>query len=279
MRILITGSKGQLGLALQDQLSDHDLEIVDLPEIDVTDRQVIEGEILRARPKLVIHCAAYTDVDGCAEDPALAYQVNALGTQNTALACRAADADMLHLSTNEVFEGTRPDGYEEWMKPNPINAYGRSKAAAEAFVRAIAPRYYIVRTAWLYAPGGKNFIHAILERAQKTEELQVVTDEISNPTYAADLAQAIVKLINLEQYGIYHFVNEGACSRWTFANEILALAGYDDVVNAPILAREYKRASIPPPYGALLNKAGAAIGINLRSWQEALADFMSSHIL
>jgi dTDP-4-dehydrorhamnose reductase len=279
MRILITGGKGQLGRALQGQLSDHDLVIVDLPEIDVTDRQVIEEEILGVRPELVIHCAAYTDVDGCAANPALAYQVNALGTQNTALACRAAGADMLHLSTNEVFAGNHPDGYEEWMSLNPINAYGRSKAAAEAFVRTIAPRYYIVRTAWLYTPGGRNFIHAILERAQKIGKIRVVADEIGNPTYAADLAQAIAQLIDLEQYGIYHFVNEGACSRWAFANEILALAGCEDVINDPILAREYKRASIPPPYGALLNKAGAAIGINLRPWQEALADFMGNHIL
>jgi dTDP-4-dehydrorhamnose reductase len=279
MRILITGGKGQLGRALQGQLSDHDLVIVDLPEIDVTDRQVIEEEILGVRPELVIHCAAYTDVDGCAANPALAYQVNALGTQNTALACRAAGADMLHLSTNEVFAGNHPDGYEEWMSLNPINAYGRSKAAAEAFVRTIAPRYYIVRTAWLYAPGGRNFIHAILERAQKIGKIRVVADEIGNPTYAADLALAIAQLIDLEQNGIYHFVNDGACSRWAFANEILALAGCEDVINDPILAREYKRASIPPPYGALLNKAGAAIGINLRPWQEALADFMGNHIL
>ena len=279
MRVLITGGNGQLGLALQDQLTDHDLVIVDLPEVDVTNRQVIQGEILRVRPELVIHCAAYTDVDGCAVNPALAYQVNTLGTQNTALACRAAGADMLHLSTNEVFSGRRPAGYEEWMIPNPINTYGRSKAAAEAFVRAIAPRYYIVRTAWLYAPGGRNFIHAILERAQKVGNLRVVADEVGNPTYAADLARAMVNLIDLKQYGIYHFVNEGACSRWAFANEILSLAGFGEVYNAPILAREYKRASIPPPYGALLNVAGAAIGINLRSWQEALADFMGTHIL
>lgn len=279
MRVLITGGKGQLGLALQDKLTDHDLVIVDLPEIDVTDRQVIEGEIRRVRPELVIHCAAYTDVDGCVVNPSLAYQVNALGTQNTALACRATSADMMHLSTNEVFPGRRPAGYEEWMIPDPINTYGRSKAAAEAFVRGIAPRYYIVRTAWLYAPGGRNFIHAILERAQKVGRLRVVADEIGNPTYAEDLARAIVNLIDLNQYGIYHFVNKGACSRWAFANEILALAGYNEVDNAPILAREYNRASIPPPYGALLNVTGAAIGINLRSWQEALADFMDTYIL
>lgn len=279
MRILITGGKGQLGLALQNQLTDHNLAIVDLPEIDVTNRQVIEGEILRVRPELVIHCAAYTDVDGCAENPDLAYEVNALGTQNTALACRATGADMMHLSTNEVFAGRRPVGYEEWMIPNPINPYGYSKAAAEVFVRAIAPRYYIVRTAWLYAAGGRNFIHAILERARKVGNLRVVADEIGNPTYVDDLAKAIAHLINLKQYGIYHFVNQGPCSRWAFANEILALAGYDDVLNTPILTREYKRASIPPPYGALLNVAGAAIGITLRPWQEALADFMASHIL
>ena len=279
MRILITGGKGQLGLALQEKLTEHDLVIIDLPEIDVTDRPAIEGEILHVRPQLVIHCAAYTDVDGCAQNPALAYKVNGLGTQNTALACRAIGADMVHLSTNEVFSGEHPAGYEEWMIPKPINNYGRSKTAAETFVKDIAPRFYIIRTAWLYTPVGRNFIHAILERAEKAGKLRVVVNEIGNPTYAADLASAIKKLILTEQYGIYHFVNEGSCSRWAFANEILALAGFDDVKNTPILARDYKRASFPPPYGALRNVTGAAIGIKLRPWKEALADFMSTHVL
>ena len=121
MRILITGGLGQLGRALQRVLSDHELIIVDLPEVDLSNRQAITETVLTSQPKAVIHCAAYTDVDGCARNPEMAYRVNAQGTQNVALACSAIGADLVHISTNEVFAGDRPEGYEEWDRPNPIN--------------------------------------------------------------------------------------------------------------------------------------------------------------
>jgi dTDP-4-dehydrorhamnose reductase len=277
MRILITGGLGQLGLALQQTLADHELTIVDLPEVDITDQRAIGESIRDSAPDVVIHCAAYTDVEGSARDPVLAYKVNGLGTQNTALACRASGAVMLHVSTNEVFAGNQPAGYTEWMTPDPINAYGRSKAAAEAHVRQILRQSYIVRTAWLYAPTGRNFIHAILDRALNTGHLRVVADEIGNPTYTGDLALAIRDLLPTGQFGTYHFVNAGACSRWRFAQEILRLAGLQDVENRPILGRDYRRTSSPPAFGALLNTAGASLGITLRPWQEALAEYFAKH--
>ena len=278
MRIVITGGLGQLGRALQVELNDHDLTIVDLPEFDITESRVMKSVVRDAGAELVIHCAAYTDVDGCARDPELAYKVNALGTQNVALACLNAGAEMVHISTNEVFAGDDPAGYEEWRSLNPINAYGRSKAAAEHYVRNILQRYYIVRLAWLFAPGGRNFIHAILERARDVGHLRVVADEIGNPTYSKDLAQAIAQLTMTGQYGIYHFVNENSCSRWAFANEILRLGNLAHVTNEPILGREFKRASSPPPFGGLHNIAGAAIGIKIRPWQEALAEYMDETV-
>jgi dTDP-4-dehydrorhamnose reductase len=201
--------------------------------------------------------------------------VNALGTQNVALACLESGAALVHISTNEVFAGDEPDGYEEWMPLAPRNPYGRSKAAAEAHVRALLSRAYIVRTAWLYAHGGRNFIHAILRRARETGQVRVVTDEVGNPTYATDLATAIAQLIATGQYGTYHFVNSGACSRWAFANEILRQAGVT-ATNVPILSSAYPRASSPPPFAALHNRTGAALGITLRPWQEALADYLAS---
>lgn len=274
MRILITGGKGQLGQALQKALSNHEIVIGDLPEIDITIHDHLFQFFAETKPNIVIHCAAYTDVDGCARNPDLAYQINGFGTQNVALACRYINADLVHISTNEVFDGTRIDGYEEWMPPSPINPYGRSKAAAEDHVRKIWSRSYIVRTAWLYASGGKNFVHSILDRAKTEGKIQVVTDEIGNPTNARDLALALAQLVETKQYGIYHFVNSGACSRWSFANEILALANFRHVINTPILSREFRRASTPPPFGALLNINGANLGIQLQPWQKALADFM-----
>ena len=277
-RILITGHKGQLGQALQEALAAHEVTGADLPEVDITQREAIRGAVDGARPDVVLHCAAYTNVDGCARDPALAYRVNALGTQNVALACLETGADMVHISTNEVFGGDHPAGYEEWMPLAPRNAYARSKAAAEFQVRHLLARAYIVRIAWLFAPGGRNFIHAILKRARETGAVRVVADEIGNPTYAKDAAAAIARLIDTRQYGTYHFTNEGACSRWAFANEVLRLAGLDDVTNTPILSSEFQRASTPPRYGALHNRAGAALGIRLRPWQEALADYVGKHV-
>lgn len=277
MKILITGNKGQLGTALQGALAGHEVTGFDLPEVDITEKEGVFTAVSAAKPDLIIHCAAYTNVDGCAKDPALAYKANGLGTQNVALAALEFGAEMLHVSTNEVFAGDRRDGYEEWMPLNPVNAYGRSKAAAEFCVRTLLQRAYVVRTAWLYAPGGRNFIHAILNRARETGQLRVVIDEVGNPTYVQDLAQAIAQLVETHQYGTYHFVNNGAASRWEFANEILRQAGLVDVTNTPIFVADFKRASTPPPYAALHNVAGQAIGIALRPWQEALADYMQEY--
>jgi len=179
MRILITGANGQLGQALQHTLADQQLTLAGHAELDVSEREAVFATIAAAQPELVIHCAAYTNVDGCARDPALAYRVNGLGTQNVALACQAWNIILLQVSTNEVFSGENTAGYEEWMPLNPRNAYGRSKAAAESHVRQLLRRYYIVRTAWLYSPDGRNFIHTILQRAREAHPgvtPRVITD-------------------------------------------------------------------------------------------------------
>ena len=135
MRIFITGGRGQLGIALQKALHDHQLTIADLPEVDIVNKEQLFTAVQAAQPDLIIHCAAYTNVDGCAENPALAYQINGLGTQNVALACQQFDIEMVHISTNEVFSGKRAEGYEEWMPLQPTNPYGRSKAANKHFTR------------------------------------------------------------------------------------------------------------------------------------------------
>lgn len=277
MRILITGARGQLGNALQARLADHTLLATDVPELDITDYDMLLDTVTSFAPDVVIHCAAYTDVDGCAADPALAYRINGLGTQHVALACLESGAAMVHLSTNEVFSGSGHDGYEEWMPVDPINPYARSKAAAEFHVRGLLARHYIVRTAWLYAPSGKNFIHSILRLAREGRPLRVVADEIGNPTYVVDLAAAIAALITTGRYGTYHLVNEGSCSRLAFAREALRLSGLPAVEIAPILSRDYKRASSPPLYSALKNVAGAAIGIRLRPWEDALAEYIDHY--
>ncbi len=276
MRIVITGHKGQLGRELWRTLEgEHDLLGIDLPEHDITDAAAVAHTVAAFRPDVVLHPAAMTDVDRCAHEPELALRVNGLGTQNLALACRKADAVLLTISTNEVFDGAKGAPYYEYEAPRPINAYARSKLAAEFYTRLHLHRFYIVRTAWLYAPGGVNFPAKIIAAADEHDRLQVVIDEIGNPTYAPDLAKAIVKLIQMEHYGIYHLTNSGLCSRYEFARAILARAGRDHVPVEPIVSEQWPRASTPPLHCALHNFAGAALGITLRHWREALEDYFA----
>jgi dTDP-4-dehydrorhamnose reductase len=279
MRVYITGIKGQLGKALSQQWGPK-AEIFgsDLPEIDITDPSAITGDIEQARPDVVVHCAAMTDVDGCARNPELAYRVNGLGTQNVAIACQQVSAAMVHISTNEVFSGLWDDGqaraYREFDRQNPINPYGVSKAAGEWYARNLLNRFYIVRTAWLYARGGANFIHAIQRAADKHGALRVVTDEVGNPTFAPDLAAGIIQLVESGRYGVYHLTNEGACSRYSFAANILELTGRENVPITPIVQAQWPRPSTPPAYAPLENVCAAALNIRLRSWQDALAEYL-----
>ncbi len=276
MRILITGHKGQLGRALWTRLEGrHELLGLDLPEADITDRPSLMATVRDFRPALILHPAAMTDVDGCARNPAMAYQVNGMGTQYVALAAAEVDAEMLYVSTNEVFNGRADEPYHEWAVRDPINAYGRSKLAGEWYVEHLLHRFYIVRTAWLYAPGGRNFPHRIIRLADERGSLRVVADEIGNPTYVADLAEAILRLIETHAYGLYHLVNEGVASRYDFALEILRLSGREAVPIEPIPQIAFPRASTPPRYAPLANNAAAALGIRLRPWKEALADFLA----
>jgi dTDP-4-dehydrorhamnose reductase len=268
MRIAITGALGQLGRALQKVLEGRDLLLVDLPEHDVTDPR-IASTIAEFRPDLVIHAAAMTDVDGCERDPDGAFKVNEVGTRNVAEACQLCDAALLYVSTDYVFDGTKGEPYLESDEPNPLCVYGRSKLAGELVVRDLLTRYYIVRTAWLYGPGGRNFVTKILELSAHREELSVVTTEVGSPTYAPDLAAAISRLIEYPLYGVYHLVNEGSCSRFHFAERILELAGQTGVALHGV--QHYERLATVPANAALSNfSASTRLGITLRPWEEAL---------
>lgn len=276
MRIVITGHKGQLGRQLLSAFASAEVMGVDVPEHDITAYPAIADAIASFRPDLVVHAAAYTNVDGCAREPDLAYRINGLGTQNVALACRRCHAAMVYVSTNEVFDGQATAPYLETDRTGAVNPYGRSKLMGEEYVRALLWRYYIVRISWLFSPGGANFPAKIVAAARERGALSVVTDEVGSPTYAPDLAQALARLAESGRYGIYHLVNEGVCSRYDFASAILQGAGLGQVPLAPILLRDYPRASSPPPYAPLRNFAAAdGLGIRLRPWQEALAEYQS----
>jgi dTDP-4-dehydrorhamnose reductase len=273
MRIVITGHKGQLGTALQDICREDTYFCLDLPEYDITAPDTIEA-IRDFAPEVVIHTAAFTHVDGCELDPDKAYAVNALGTQNVALACQSCGAAMVYVSTNEVFDGTKKEPYLEFDPPHPIGVYGRSKLAGEMYVRALLQKFYIVRTAWLYARGGNNFVSKIIRAADEKGQLSVVTDEVSSPTYAPDLAEAMARLIRTGHYGLYHLTNSGQCSRYEFALKILELSGRGHIPVAPITSDQYERAARPPLHAVIRNYCAAtALGITLRPWEEALREY------
>lgn len=268
MRVVITGADGQLGRALQGVFHGADLLLLDLPEHDVTERRIVET-IAEFQPDLVVHAAAMTDVDGCERDPDLAFRINEEGTRNVADACRLCDAALLYVSTDYVFDGSKGEPYDESDEPNPVCVYGRSKLAGEFLVRDLLSRAYVVRTAWLYGYGGRNFVKKILELADQRDELSVVTTEVGSPTYASDLAPAIARLAQHPLYGTYHLVNEGSCSRFEFAEKILDFAGKGSVVLLP--AERYERLASVPANAALRNTtASTQLGITLRPWQEAL---------
>lgn len=272
MRILITGHKGQLGRALHARWPEA--AGADLPEVDLTQPAAAEALVAAHRPDLIVHCAAMTDVDGAARDPAAAYRANGLGTQNVALAATRAGAALAYISTNEVFDGTKASPYLEFDAPNPINAYGASKRAGEWFTAALCQQFFIVRTSWLTGRTGRNFVHRIQQLADEHGRLRVVTDEVACPTFVDDLADAIVRLVNTGAYGIYHLTNAGYCSRYDFARRILALSGREHSPVDPITLADYPRPSTPPPFSPLANFAAAALGITLRPWEDALAEFL-----
>jgi dTDP-4-dehydrorhamnose reductase len=282
MDILITGAQGKLGSQLVTRLQDdHQVHGIDQPDLDITDFEAVHRYVSDQMPALIINAAAWTDVDGCAEDPERAIQVNGYGAQNLAIAAYDIDAAILQVSSNEVFDGRgRSDrAYREYDRPDPINPYAYSKYVGEQAVREINPRHYIVRTAWLFAHGGSNFIHAILNAADAGRDLRVVVDEIGNPTYTNDLADAIAQLIETGRCGIYHLTNSGAASRYAFARYVLDQSGHRDTPIERISRYQWPRPSTPPPYTALTNIAAASLGVRLRPWQQAVDAFLSAENL
>jgi dTDP-4-dehydrorhamnose reductase len=275
MRIAITGANGQLGRALHLRLGQaHEVVAFGHADLELSTPDC-RDRLVASRADLIVHPAAYTNVDGCARDPDLAYRINTLGTQYVALACRELGAPLVYISTNEVFDGAAAEPYREYDRAAPINAYGRSKWAGEQAVRELLDRFYIARVAWLYG-GERNFVRTVLRLGDERDMLSMVADEIGSPTYALDVAEAVARLIETRYYGTYHLVNAGFCSRYDFAAAILRLSGRADIKLQPMRLADYKRDSVVPPYTPLRNTAAAALGIRLRPWQEALAEYLKT---
>ncbi len=278
MRILITGADGQLGRALQAALVADEVVALGRDELDITDAAAVRAALNEARPEAVIHAAAWTDTAGCERDPARAIAVNAEGAGNVARACHEAGAAMLYVSSNEVFDGEKATPYEEDDAPAAINSYGRSKLEGERQVREALAEHWIVRISWLYGPGRVSFPEKIIQAARERGALKVVTDEIASPTWTVDLAEAIASLIRHPQWGIYHLTNAGACSRKSWAEEILRLAGLARIPVEPATQAEFGGPVRKPAMSALANVRAARLGITLRPWQDALRDHFAATV-
>lgn len=273
MRVVITGSKGQLGSALQEALCHEQLLLVDLPENDITNLASITSAVAAFRPEVIIHGAAMTNVDACEREPEAAYRANVIGTRNMAVAAQQNDAALVYISTDYVFDGTKGSPYWEYDDTNPLSVYGRTKRIGEQLAASLSPRHYIVRVAWMYNLGARNFVETVLRLADERKSLQMVTDEVGSPTFARDVASALARLIRQPAYGIYHLPNAGVCSRYEWAQEILRLAGRSDVELIP--SQNYVRAARVPKRVELRNFCGAELGIVMRPWREALQEYFS----
>ena len=273
MKILFTGSKGQLGKELLKLYSDENITGVDIDEMDITDAEQTVNFITEFNPDIVIHAAAMTDVDGCEKNEGAAYKVNTLGTRNVALACQKANSEMLYVSTDFVFAGDKDENYNEFDNPSPLSVYGKSKFEGEKLVKELLNKFYIVRTAWLYGDG-HNFVKTMLSLAENNDSLRIVSDQQGTPTYAKDLAIAISKIIDSGLYGTYHASNNGSCSWYNFAKKIFEIKGIDIEVNSTT-AKEFGSPAERPAYSVMDNFALESQDIyRMRNWEEALEDYL-----
>jgi len=244
-------------------------------QMDVTDLGQTSQTIDREKPDIVIHAAAFTAVDDCERQPALAFKVNAEGTRNVALACRQASVPLLYVSTDYVFDGQKAEPYVENDLANPLNVYGRSKLEGERYVSDLVARYWIVRTSWLFGPMGKNFVRTILGKASRGEPLRVVSDQIGSPTYTLDLAEKLDEIIQRGDTGIYHVTNQGHCSWYKFAVEIIRQAGLQGVQVTPIPTSASERPAARPLNSRLANTRLEAGGFGLLPpWKQAVRRYL-----
>jgi dTDP-4-dehydrorhamnose reductase len=277
MRILITGADGQLGRALQGAFAGDEVHAAGHAAVDVADSRQVSETLASFRPDAVVHAAAWTDTAGCERDPERALRVNGEGAGIVAEECGRSEAIMIYVSSNEVFDGEKGAPYTEEDVTRAINAYGASKLEGERRVRAAGGAYCIVRTSWLYGPGRQSFPEKIMAAAERGEPLRVVTDEIASPTYTADLAEGIARLTRGRASGVFHLTNEGACSRFEWAKEILRLAGVSIRVEAAKQA-DFGAPFRKPANSTLANREAARMGIRLRPWGEALAEHMRARV-
>lgn len=287
-RLALIGANGMLARKVKELApACYELHSFDLPDFDIADRGCVSAMMERLHPAVIVNCAAYTNVDGAESEETLAMQINGVGPGHLALAAKQLGAALVHISTDYVFDGTKAAPYLECDPVAPRSAYGRTKLAGERAILESGLKYFhILRTSWLYGPGGRNFVETIVRLASEREELRIVDDQVGSPTYTADLAQAIFALLSAGEdrapHGIYHYANEGQASWYEFACAIVALMQQGGVpVKArrllPIRTDEYPLPAQRPAYSVFSkDKFKDATGAVVPDWRESLAVYMKS---
>lgn len=284
-KILVTGCNGQLGRAIRKEYAASDVEFINtdvvegdgVVSLDITDVDAVLKLVRAEKPDVIINCAAHTNVDKCEEQWDLAYKINAIGPRNLSIAATEADAKMIHVSTDYVFEGNGTRPYTEFDAPNPVSAYGKTKLEGENFVKEFAKKHFILRTAWLYGDG-KNFVKTMLALAENHDELNVVCDQVGTPTSAVELAKMIHYLEGTENYGTFHATCEGDTNWADFAEAIFKRAGKNVKVNH-VTSKQYKEmnpASANRPAYSILEDYMIKLTSDfvMADWQDALDVYM-----
>jgi dTDP-4-dehydrorhamnose reductase len=288
-KILVTGANGQLGNELRRLCRNFPgLEFIftDVDMLDITNPDAVSVFMEASKPAIVVNCAAYTDVEGAEDNPKIARKVNSLAPQVLAAACAMQDAFLVHISTDYVFDGETSRPYVEDDETNPISVYGQSKLEGEEKIKTVFDNYLILRTSWLYSEYGHNFMRSIIAKAKENETIEVVDDQIGSPTYARDLANCIIDIIiksilNPKAYlpGVYHYTNQGSCSWFEFAQEIVNFAGITTCKVLPVKSDKYKTKAKRPQYSVLdTSKIRSSFGIGIPNWRDSLKECLSNII-
>ncbi|HNQ19436.1 MAG TPA: dTDP-4-dehydrorhamnose reductase [Bacteroidales bacterium] len=276
-KILVTGALGMLGHdILSAGLSYNNIEIkgIDINDFNLLHTEGLKNYISESQPNVVIHCAAFTDVDKAESMPEQTFKINSAAVRDIANVCNANQIKLILISTDYVFNGSKQTPYYEYDTPEPINIYGWSKYYAENYVRDFCNKYFIVRTSWLFGINGNNFVKTILNKAKTEKELKIVNDQVGSPTYTKDLAKFLIELSLTDKYGIYHVTNSGYCSWYEFAKEILKISN-KDIKLIPIESKDLVRLAKRPLNSVLHKTALMSSGFTLlQNWKLALEDYL-----
>ncbi|MFF1991507.1 dTDP-4-dehydrorhamnose reductase [Bacillus mycoides] len=276
MKVLVTGAKGQLGQDVLCLLENQPWEVFGFgrEELDITNEEQVREKVLSIKPDIIIHTAAYTQVDQAESDEEAAFKVNAEGTKYLAQAAEAVGAKFCYVSTDYVFDGTKNAPYKADDQTNPQTVYGKSKLVGEQYTQEYCSKNYIVRTSWVFGLYGNNFVKTMLRLAEDRKELGIVHDQVGSPTYTADLARFIIDLVQTDKYGIYHGSNSGICSWYEFAKEIFEQSNIEVVVN-PLTTEDFPRPAARPKYSVLDKGMIEQNGFeSFQDWKKALKDFL-----